>query len=170
MNKLNNILNRLKQKPYLGVLTGLGLILIYLLISTSLFQSPQTPTGNHPSNKIISPTIVFPTVTSAPLTQEEKNKLQTKFDQDTVAKENELYSSYPWFDKLPLKSTDYFVYFDTAKKSFVGLLYPDNSNPSLTISQTVTMKAQIRKSLTDLGIDITKYKLEWVIKPENKSQ
>ncbi|HSW47788.1 MAG TPA: hypothetical protein VLG67_01795 [Candidatus Saccharimonadales bacterium] len=169
MDKFNNLLNNFRQNPYLRPFIGIGLILTFLIVSAFLSQSPRKKqiTQPEPSNRLVT---TVPKTSPTPLNQEEQIRRQTKMDEETAKKENELYSSYPWYDKLPLKNTDYFVYFDTTKKSFVGLLYPDNSSPNLTISQTVTMKAEIRKSLTDLGINITKYGFEWVIKPESKNQ
>lgn len=166
MNNFKNIINNLRQKPYIGLYVAFGLVFMVLILSILLFPSPDNSTGAQPE-VTLSPTSA-PATTVTPLSEEDQIKRQAIMDENTLKKEREIFSTYPWYDKLPLRAADYFVYFDLEKKIFVGLLYPANTSQNEIVSQTVTMKAEIRKSLTDLGIDVEKYEFEWVIKPEDK--
>jgi len=111
-------------------------------------------------------TWTFTTTAPENMSQDDKMKMQEISDQNYAQWQRPVDNNYPWYNKLPLQTSNYFVYFDIEKKSFVGLLYPTNSSQNQTISQVVSMKAEIRKSLSDLGVDTAKYNIEWTVKPE----
>ncbi len=71
--------------------------------------------------------------------------------------------NYPWYNSLPLQTKTYFVYFDLSTKEFTAKLYPTNSSSQDT--QVSQMKQEILSKLTSLGVDITQFKINWLVTP-----
>lgn len=108
----------------------------------------------------------FITISYSALTSEDKLKLQTKSDQEFGSLVDNVYKNYPWYDKLPLQTNDYFVFFNTDKREFQATLYPKNSSNTPLDKQAEELRAQILKSLDTLGIETKQYNFNWDIKPE----
>jgi len=90
-------------------------------------------------------------------------EIQTAWDQQFNAIQQQNSALYPWENSLPLQSSKYFTYFDLERKIFVSELYPTNN---ATINTQVTnFKTQILSALQHVGIDTTKYQFEWHITP-----
>lgn len=108
----------------------------------------------------------FQTTIAENTSPEDQNKAQEGADQNFAKWNQDLQDNYPWIDKLPIQETNYFVYFDTDKKQFIGKLYPQkNSNTSIE-NQTAQFKSEIQTKLKNLGVSIENYQFEWIVKPE----
>jgi len=145
----------LHKKIYFYILT-LALVLlliigIYFLYSRRNQKENTTlivPTPN------ISITGIQEQSISPTLTQEEVSQLES--DKEFGIWTQELYDSYPWYDKLPLQSEKYFVYFDINQKKFIASIYSPNEQDGI--------KNEIILQFKDLGIDYEKYEIIWEIK------
>ncbi|OGK10412.1 hypothetical protein A2767_06485 [Candidatus Roizmanbacteria bacterium RIFCSPHIGHO2_01_FULL_35_10] len=143
------------KKIYFYILT-LALVLlliigIYFLYSRRNQKENTTlivPTPN------ISITGIQEQSISPTLTQEEVSQLES--DKEFGIWTQELYDSYPWYDKLPLQSEKYFVYFDINQKKFIASIYSPNEQDGI--------KNEIILQFKDLGIDYEKYEIIWEIK------
>lgn len=65
--------------------------------------------------------------------------------------------NYPWLDKLPLLSTNYFVYFDLTEQVFVGKLYlksPDTADE---------LKITIMNRLAKDAIPYDEFGFSWIV-------
>lgn len=161
---MKNILQLLKNGRYLYLSLFLLVILLVVSIYIALTQSQpkQAPVAQFPT---VTPHYVIPSVIPTHITEDMYRK-QDQGEKAFAESQANIQRNYPWFNKLPLQTSDYFVYFDVEKKVFVGLLYPSEGSEGQIANQVVTMKAEIRNSLTSLGIDVSKYQFEWSIKPE----
>ena len=143
-------------------------IIFYLLSSKpSLEQQADTKITPSYSDRVI-PMSTFPSQAKEGVFDAKAQERQDRGEKAFAKSQSDISKNYPWYDQLPIKSADYFVFFDVDKKSFTGNLYPASTNKNFIVSQVVKMKARIRKSLADLSIDYTKYPFIWNIKPENK--
>lgn len=162
------MLEKLKKYKLILILGGIGVLI--LLVFILLFQEKSTPTAVDKNFPILSP---YPTTTEeivpSPVPTFSADQLQAIEDQkkadETVGdREIEIKTTYPWFIKLPLRADKYFVYFETDRKVFVGLLYPKAGD---NVEQ---MKATVRSQLVDLikvpKQDFERYVIEWKITPE----
>lgn len=116
---------------------------------------------NETDNQLnISPTItpVEIKITQEPLislTQEELKqiKIQKQADTNFGAWQKEIKDTKPWYDKLPLINTKYFVYFDLEKNKFIVQIYDKNNQDAI--------KTEIINNLKNLGIDTDKFEIEF---------
>lgn len=137
------------------------LILVFLVVRASLLTQKDplniTPTQTNGTDISSQPTFnpstpVEPTVTLKPdLNQELED--QSKADREYGEIIQQQYTDYPWLEKLPLQTENYFIYFDTNEKKFFGQLYK-------TENQDQT-KAEIINKLKELGIAIEQYEIVW---------
>ena len=110
----------------------------------------------------------FTTVSVENTSQADQEKSQTIADQNYIEWEKSVDQSYPWLEKLPLETENYFFYFDIDTKSFVGQLYPSGSSEISEADQVTAMKAEIMTSLTNLGIPTT-FPFDWQITKETSA-
>jgi hypothetical protein len=161
------LIKLVKQNKYIFICGTVGVVFLIIIFSIALSKSsvqsnpdqPATSNKSTMSNNIPSNSPTVPTFD--PIKQEAGEKAFS-------AEQEAIHNNYPWIDKLPVQTTDYFVYFIVNKKSFVGNLYPADTSKNFIVSQVVTIKAQIRKSLINLNIEFSKYPFVWNIKPENR--
>jgi|GEM_PF-3524881 len=178
-NTFNKILVFVKEKRnYILVAIPFVLILFFVLFSLILFQSPSpsknpavTPPpsnnsseGGSPINQFIQP--------DTPLnpTQMHLMKQQAQAEADDAQLQETIQKTYPWIDKLPLQSDNYFFFFDVEKKSFIGKLYPQTTDETSLETQVNTMKAAIIEELNNLAIPTTQFPIDWQITPETPEQ
>jgi hypothetical protein len=162
-----------EKKSYLFFALPFFLILLAIIAYIVVFpQTPQQkiepaptatiiPTEPEPTEEVLEtlePT--FDPQTEAALQELDNGEVKFAQEQDAIRKE------YPWIEELPLDENDYFVYFDTDLKSFVGLLYPKTSNQLSVENQAANLKAQAQAELTDRGINYAKYPFDWRVNPE----
>lgn len=122
------------------------IIIVFITIILGLFYNQITKpkqTIQQPLPTTIMPTTVIPQTSATQILES---------DQNWGNKSQEINSNYPWLDQFPLITDEYFVYFNLDKKTFVAKIY----------SQEVeATKTKITSELTQKGIDITKYSIEW---------
>jgi hypothetical protein len=118
------------------------------------------PSGSNQNNLTSSP----PSLPAE--TAEEKLVLQTKADVDFAQWQEKTYQDYPWYNKLPLKEADFYVYFDLNKKRFVADLYPRTNSSSSIDQQNESMKSQILNKLQEYSINTSQFDFEWNSHPE----
>ena len=165
---IHNMLTSLKQKKYFSLIIVIFLVLFIVVFIAALFGSrsnQQTEITISPTPSTISPS-AFPSQSAEgyfDLKKQDQKELEFSKEQEGMIQ------NYPWLNKLPLQTENYFVYFDVEKKAFVGILYPSGSDPSLVNSQVAETKARINKELTDLGVNVAKYKFEWDIQLGKKA-
>lgn len=105
----------------------------------------------------------FKTISKEELRPENLIKYQAEADKNTGEKISEIYKNYPWFDKLPILTKEYFVYFDTEKKQIVAKIYTLKDTKEEQIN---SLKNEIQKQLTTLGVDTYKYPINWSLVPQ----
>lgn len=109
-----------------------------------------------------SPTTTFPGGTAAPASP----VTQAQADQDFAAKTKAINDLYPWLNKLPLQTKNYYVYFDVDQKQFIARLYPKTASTVPIDQQVSDLKTEITTRLQSIIPDYTKYPIKWDIKPE----
>lgn len=108
----------------------------------------------------------FTVVSDGNVSQEDIQKEQSQGDENFANWWNDVTTKYPWFEKLPLQTDNYFAYFDVERKTFVGKLYPKTSGPTSVDDQVNSMKGEIMTALTNLGINTAQFPMDWQITPE----
>lgn len=104
---------------------------------------------------------LFSTVSQENISQEDLQKGQLQSDEQYGAWQNNLYDTYPWYDALPLQTSDYYTYFDIDTQQFISSLYVQPSD-SKKISE---LKQQIMEKVQSLGVDTKKYGFTWNTTP-----
>lgn len=140
------------KKIYVYILI-LSLFLI-VVASVYYYLSRSKPPDGPPITPL--PTIIIPTIREfgPTLTQDEKEQLES--DKEFGRWTKEIYDTYPWYDKLPLKTQRYFVYYDIYEKKFIADIY-------LSGEQN-TIKNEVLTELKNIGIDIDQYPVVWTQK------
>lgn len=135
---------------YILALTLVLLLLIGIYYLYSRRNQPKNTTTTVPTPNInitnIQEQFISPT-----LTQEETVQLES--DKEFGVWTQDLYDSYPWYDKLPFITNNYFIYFDIYAKKFIVALY-SHDEPDL-------IKQEIFANLNNIGVDYTQYEFEW---------
>lgn len=108
----------------------------------------------------------FTTISVENVPLEDQIKNQTEADRNFAEWQKNIYKNYPWYDSFPIRTTNYFVYFDIEKKGFIAKLYPKTDSPISINEQTVGLKNEILEKLKNLNIDTTKYTIHWDIVPK----
>lgn len=144
------------KKTLVIIIPSLFIILvasIFLIIRPS--DLPNTNTSNLPiptSNKIIIPTRSEVVIGTQDQGQADKN-----FAEELTRQRN----PYPWYSKLPLITSNYFIYFDLEKKIFIGKIYAKKN--SLKDDQIAEIKRGSLIRLSELGIEINNFRIEWYL-------
>ena len=133
-------------------------IILVFIVSILIFRPKSQPsTPNQPINTTLPIQIK---------STEEQIKEQAEADRNAGLKQEEINKNYPWLDKLPIQTNNYFVYFDTDSKFFIGKLYPKNSSTTSINTQVSNFKKEIIAKLNSLEIDTSKYTFNWKILPK----
>lgn len=149
-----------------GVLGLTVLLLVLLLPREQKSEQERVPFPTSVITRTASPTLPPMTVTSGASVTFSPEQLQvieeqSKADETVSKRETEIRTNYPWFIKLPLSGEKYFVYFETNRKVFVGLLYPTASD------NLDEIKAEIVQKLKDVfGIPVDDFTFEWTVNPQ----
>lgn len=101
----------------------------------------------------------FTTIADTNVSQEDQAAIQLQSDAAWGNWQNQVTTDYPWYDNLPLQTSDYFTYFDIDTKSFISDLYINKSDTA----KMNQLKQSILQQLQSFGIDTTKYKFVWNI-------
>ncbi len=90
---------------------------------------------------------------------EDQIKNQAEADKDFGEWVDSIYTNYPWYDKLPLMTDNYFVYFDLDQKKFISKIYTQGqSTPQEEIQK---YQGEIISRLESLGIKTAEFQIEW---------
>lgn len=145
-------------------------VIILLLLVSNLGKPKPTST---PLPILTAPTsspasISVPTPVGSPKETSTANQLQiqSQADQDFAEKTKQINTLYPWLDKLPIQTPNYYVYFDVSQKQFIAKLYPSSTSITPVDQQIDLFKNDITTKLQNLIPDYTKYNITWDIKPE----
>ncbi|MBI2315443.1 hypothetical protein HYU93_05325 [Candidatus Daviesbacteria bacterium] len=144
-------------------------LLIAALIIAILLLSLLTLLTKNQKEVQPPPVIIFqpsPSISSLPQTTDERIKLQLQADQKLGTQRDALLQKYPWYLKLPLQQTNYFVYFNTVTETFIAKLYPQKSSASSLDEQTNDLKNTVMKKIKELGANADSYEVAWKIIPE----
>lgn len=93
-------------------------------------------------------------------------KIQSEADRDFAEKTKQINILYPWLDKLPIQTPNYYVYFDVNQKQFIAKLYPSSTSTTPIDQQVNSFKSEITTKLQSLIPDYTQYNIKWDIIPE----
>lgn len=111
----------------------------------------------------------FTTVAERNISLEDLQKAQSIADKQYGEYWENVATNYPWYNKLPLRTQEHFVYFDTNRKVFVGKLYLSPS-PTETVSGRVEqLKKEVLLALQRLGVSTSDYEFEWKVSLQNKN-
>lgn len=100
------------------------------------------------------------------LSLEEQMKLQAEADKNYAQAQEKVIQEFPWYNNLPLKTVNYFVYLDVSSKTIKAKLYPQKASPVPINEQVKSLQIEITSKLKKLGIDLSVQKIEWLIIPE----
>lgn len=170
MDQQNSFIDFLKTNKILVIcfVIALGLIVVVIVIFFNSFTKSPTPAPT----PVLLPTSIPNEVQQSPisptptLTIPQQQESQTQADKNYGAWQKGVDTSYPWYNNLPLQTPNYFVYFDLDTKKFVARLYPSQSSPTSVDTQVAGMKSEITAKLQGLGIDTSKFELDWQVTPE----
>ncbi len=109
----------------------------------------------------VTKTWSFTTVPSESVSQQDQNNIQLQSDGQFGQWQSQLYTTYPWYDNLPLQTNDYFTYFDTSTKQFISSLYVSQTDSG----KIQSLKQEVIQQLQSFGVDTTAYKFVWNITP-----
>jgi hypothetical protein len=133
---------------------------ILTLIPTSPLLTDTTYTITYTSP--LSYELTFSTVSIDDISIDDQAKNQSIADKNFEDYWKQVYDSYPWYNQLPLQTENYFVYFDTSKKSFIGILYIETENMNNQQSQSIR-KDEIKSRLANLSVPVESTQFEWRI-------
>lgn len=140
------------------------LLLISLLLLIIAFSPLLTNLGK---SKIVPTPLPIISISPIPSTSQGIAPIQNhqaQADRNFAAKSKEIQDLYPWLDKLPIQTQNYFVYFDVNEKQFIAKLYPSSSS-NLTVEQQVEgFKNEVKTKLQSNIPDYSKYNIRWDIK------
>ena len=124
------------------ILAVLAVILVILVLILNMYTAKRTRDAQNAS---ITPT---PTLGLYPtLSQKDQIKTQQQSDVDTGHLKAESEKLYPWQDKLPIKTIEYFVYFDEDKKKFIAKIYLKNRAIEIVKNEIIAL---VVKELPDI--------------------
>lgn len=136
---------------------------------TTMMISPEAPLQNNQSYTALvrwnnqQYEWTFKTEGSTQLSEAEQVAKQEEADRNFGQWSEQVNQNYPWLNKLPINTTNYFVYFDLAKNSFVGVLYPKSGQSASIDDQTSSFKQEVQTRLTQLEIPYQNFKFEWEV-------
>ncbi len=136
---------------------------IVFFIVLSLIMGRRSHTEIVPTVSPSQEPTISRTPTVAVQSQDELLKAQTASDKQFGDWQKKLYDTYPWYDKLPLQTDRYFVYFNPDKKKFIAKLYPDTKQLTPLYEQLNALKTEIRAKLQEFGIPFKEEDIDWIV-------
>lgn len=163
-------------RPQFIIIIILSLLIIAALIFLRIQSSSQkdgkvppiieiftvTP-APQPIRKVPLPTPP-PTTTYDQPTEQQIIELQSRADEYYQKMQDAVLTNYPWYLKLPIRGTGYFVYFDPPSERFQAALYPNSTSDVPVDDQIKMLKDIVAKKIADnLGQDASKYGIDWEV-------
>lgn len=93
-------------------------------------------------------------------TIQNQNQINEASDEAAVA----LKDKYPWLEHLPLQTSEFYVDFETSDETFNAQIYLKEESTLTPDEQADALQGEIKQRLTDLGIDLKQYNIDWEIK------
>lgn len=140
-----------------NIIIGSLTVLFLLLIAVYLFlvNKSKPPVTPNPSVPVYTTPEAFDKKNLVPSQSfQQQMQFQTQADYNFGQWQQDIYTKYPWYNKLPLASDNYFVYFDVNEKKFIGKIY---ASPD----QTQFFMNQVNFELTSLGINLNQFPIQW---------
>lgn len=140
-----------KKKVIIFIISAIiiGSLIALFLILFPKKTGQETGKNNPLDNSSLTPSL-FPSPTAANQGQTDKN-----FSNQI----NRVYTSFPWYEKLPITTDNYFLYFDPDSKRFVAKIY-DASN-QLGSNELAGIENKIRQTVSGFGEDAQKYPIDF---------
>ena len=149
------------------------LALVFLKIQSATKQGLQLPPEiqifRYSPSPSIRPKAPIPTppshspIPADQLTDQQKIQYQAEADEYYRKAREVIINNYPWYLKLPLKGTGYFIYFDPPSERFKVSLFPTNES-SITVDEQIKLLRQIViKEISTLGTDASNYNIDWEV-------
>lgn len=148
---------------------------------TTFWESSNTvsfePSISFLENQVYSVVVYYPfinyawsftTGATSNLSTSEAGFLQQKLDHEFSTRQQEIRLKYPWYDNLPLSTDNYYIYFNTVNETFIADAYPKTYVSVPIDAQVSSIETQARGALVSLGIDLSKYKIQWSILPTSE--
>lgn len=159
--------NERAMTKYLIIFLIIFIVILGILTILPKLSSRRKPTAT-PLPVLVAPSS-SPSVTQKPekvISTEEQIRLQSQADKDFAEKTKQTATLYPWLDKLPIQSQNYFAYFDIDQKIFIAKLYPKSSSSIPVDQQVEDLKKEVQAKLQELIPDYNNYQISWDVKPE----
>ncbi|MCL4418988.1 hypothetical protein M1146_02675 [Patescibacteria group bacterium] len=138
---------------------------IFIIMIGLLLLSSDTGRNKKGSMSTSQPTITIEPWKIQPTRPTQTNPLPTNVQKQGEADKNfanelkKTQTTYPWYNKLPLMDSNYFVYFDLNKKQLIAKIYSLSNN--LSAGQVSNIKKQIESNLLGLGVPVSQFPILW---------
>lgn len=108
----------------------------------------------------------FKTAEGTPVSLEDQGKIQGQMDATAGEQLKAFYNQNPWYNEIPIISSNYFVGYDGQRKIFFAYLYPKSSSPTPMPAQVAGLKLSVVSALKNIGANPDSNKIEWVVSPK----
>jgi hypothetical protein len=109
------------------------------------------------SSPSLSKQLTF-TTSNLPLEQDQGDA-QARADKKFADKQQEIHTTYPWIDLLPIQDATYFAYFDTDEKKIAAKVYPTTSSEE----EIKNIQSEVLSKLQTLGVETSSFPIQWTI-------
>jgi hypothetical protein len=134
------------------ILAVLGILLVLLIVLLNIYSTKKAQEAKN-AGTTPTPTLgIYPT-----LSVKDQIKTQQESDVYTGQLKAESEKLYPWQDKLPIQTTEYFIYFDEDKKKFIAKIYLKNRTIDV-------VKNEVVAELQQQEFPLNTYPIEWMVK------
>lgn len=89
-------------------------------------------------------------------------KSQSEADRHYGSWMKNIQDKLPWYDELPLTTSDYYVYFNVDKNVFIAKIYIKQSSSISEEVQFQNGQDEVIRALSELSIPINEYEIEWI--------
>lgn len=103
----------------------------------------------------------FTVVSPNNISKEDMAKEQSQSDKNFGNWQQNIITNYPWYNKLPISTNSYFVYFDLNKKQIVARIYLDPNSSLSADDQIKQYQPTIESELQNIGVDLNKFPVQW---------
>ena len=113
------------------------------------------------NNKTYSWKFTTGEVPTIPIQEQIEN--QSRSDQNYGDYVKSINDNFPWYNKLPIQTNAYFVYFSTDQKRFIGNIYYPKGSSQPTDQKVQLQKDEVISRLRTLGIPVDTYPFTWSV-------
>jgi hypothetical protein len=138
---------------YKLLVLSLAVIFLVLIVLVFLNISKNTRAKNLNTNPS-KPSLISPSLSPSPRVLN-----QGQADKNYSNSINQIYSNYPWYEKLPITTDSYFVYFDPDSKHFVAKIY--NASNQINSTELNGIENKIRQTLSGMGANLDNFPIDF---------